>query len=72
MENVQEMPIEHDHICSEEDIKLVSSYNKNDVYATVQFYKMTLGDTDYSIYKGKNKLALRSNFKKMFNISCLN
>lgn len=72
MENVQEMPIDHRQFCEESDIDLVLQYNKNDVYATVQFYQVTLGNTDYSIYKGRNKMALRSQFKKMFNIPCYN
>ena len=72
MPNVQEMPISHEQFCTKDDIDLVLEYNHNDVLATVQFYKITLGDTDYSIYTGRNKLALRTQFKKMFNIPCLN
>lgn len=72
MENVQEMPIDHRQFCSASDIDTVLQYNRNDVEATVQFYKVTLGDTNYSIYKGRNKMALRSQFKKMFDIPCYN
>lgn len=70
--DIQEMPIQHDQYCKKEDIDIVCSYNKRDVEATVKFYQTTLGNTDYSIYKGKNKLALRTSFKKMFNIPCYN
>lgn len=72
MENVQEMPIHHEQFCTKNDIDLVLQYNKNDVVATVEFYKITLGQTEYPIYKGRNKMSLRSQFKKMFNIPCLN
>lgn len=72
MENIQEMPFDHTHYCTKEEINTVLSYNKNDVEATTKFFKTTIGDTDYSIYKGKNKLNLRSQFKKLFNIPCYN
>lgn len=72
MPNVQEMPISHEQFCTKEDIDLVLEYNHNDVLATVQFYKITLGDTNYSVYAGRNKLSLRMQFKKMFDIPCLN
>lgn len=72
MENLQEMPIDHTQECSKSDIDTVLMYCKNDVLATYQFYKITLGDTDYPVYKNKNKLSLRTQFKKSFNIPCYN
>ncbi len=72
MENVQEMPINHNQYCSKDDINLVLEYNKNDVLATALFYNTTLGKTEYSVYKNRNKLALRSELKRMFNINCYN
>lgn len=72
MKNVEEMPIHHDTWCKQGDEKIVLSYNKNDVEATYLFFKTTLGQTDYSLYAGKNKLELRSNLQKKFNVNCLN
>jgi len=42
IENVQEMPFNHTHKASKEDIKLILEYNKNDVYATYRFYELSL------------------------------
>ena len=72
MDNVEEMPIHHSTWCKEGDEKCVLDYNKNDVEATFLFFKTTLGKTDYSIYKGKNKLELREKLKNQFKIPCLN
>ena len=72
MNNVEEMPIHHTQWCSESDIDLILSYNKNDVEATYKFLLTTFGKTDYSLYKGKNKIELRQNLSKKFKINCLN
>lgn len=72
MENVEEMPIDHTTWCKKGDEVTVLSYNKNDVYATYLFFKTTLGQTNYSLYTGKNKLELRNSLKKKFNVNCLN
>lgn len=69
---VEEMPISHETWCKEGDEKCVLSYNKNDVEATYLFFKTTLGQTDYSIYKGKNKMKLREDLKNKFNVEVLN
>ena len=63
MKNVEEMPIHHTHWCKEGDEIQVLSYNKNDVEATYNFLLTTLGKTEYSLYKGKNKIELRQNNK---------
>ena len=72
MKNVEEMPIHHDAWCKPEDEEIVLSYNKNDVEATYLFFKTTLGQTDYSLYAGKNKLDLRNSLNKKFGLNCLN
>jgi len=72
MKNVEEMPIHHSTLCTEDDEKLVLGYNKNDVLATFLFFQTTLGKTDYSIYKGKNKIELRLQLNKKFHINVLN
>ena len=72
MDNIEEMPIHHTQWCKESDIDLILSYNKNDVEATYKFLLTTVGKTDYSLYKGKNKIELRQNLSKKFKINCLN
>lgn len=41
MEKVQEMPIHHSEKVSADQIQMVLDYNKNDVYATYLFYKLS-------------------------------
>lgn len=72
MDNVEEMPIHHSQWCKKEDISSILSYNKNDVQATYEFLLVTLGKTEYPLYKGKNKIELRQNLGKKFGINCIN
>ena len=72
MDNVEEMPIHHTHWCKKGDEIQVLSYNKNDVLATYKFLLVTLGRTDYPIYKGKNKLQLRNELNKKFHVNVIN
>ena len=72
MENVEEMPIHHAHWCHEGDEIKVLEYNKNDVEATYKFLLVTLGRTEYSLYKGKNKLQLRNDLNKKFHVNVTN
>lgn len=72
MDNVEEMPIHHTTWCKEGDEKCILAYNKNDVDATYKFFLVTLGKTEYPIYKGKNKIQLRQSLNKKFNVDVLN
>ena len=72
MENVEEMPIHHSTWCKQGDEICILEYNKNDVWATYLFLRTTLGKTDYSIYKGKNKIKLRENLGKKFKVNVMN
>lgn len=73
MKNIEEMPFHHTQwINSLDEINKVLSYNKNDVEATTLFLFTTLGQTDYSQYKGKNKMELRASLSKKFNFDCHN
>ena len=72
MKNVEEMPIHHTHWCREGDEELILKYNLNDVEATYNFLLTTLGKTEYSLYKEKNKIELRQKLNKKFNINCIN
>jgi len=73
LENIEEMPIHHDKEgMTEEDIALTTEYCINDVWATYQFYRITIGDTDHPLYKGDNKIELRQDIEEEFGIPCLN
>jgi hypothetical protein len=72
MDSVEEMPFNHTHWCKEGDEIKVLSYNKNDVLATYKFLLVTVGKTDYPLYKGKNKLELRYNLNKKFHVNVTN
>ena len=68
MESIEEMPFDHDHwITTQEEIDAILSYNKHDVDSTIEFLNVTLGRTDYSQYKGKNKIKLRTELSQKFN-----
>ena len=72
MPNIEEMPIHHTQYVYEHQIQEILNYNKNDVEATYKFLLVTLGKTDYSIYKNKNKIELREKLKRKFKIPCSN
>jgi hypothetical protein len=72
MDNVEEMPIPHYKWCVESDIDLILEYNKNDVEATYKLLLITIGKTDFPLYKGKNKIELRQQLNKQFGINVLN
>lgn len=73
LENIEEMPIVHDKTgFTSEDIQLITDYCINDVWATYQFYKITIGDTDHPLYKGNNQIELRQDIEEEFDIPCLN
>lgn len=70
--SVEDMPFDHDHWVIEEDIPSILKYNKNDVFATDKFLDVTLGNTEFPLYKGKNKIELRQVIQKKYGIKCLN
>ena len=72
MENIEEMPFHHTHWCKEGDENEILAYNKNDVDATCKFLFVTVGKTDYPIYKDKNKLQLRNDLNKKFHVNVTN
>lgn len=72
-ENVEDMPFSHHYfVTKQEEIDMILSYNQNDVAATLELLKYTLGKTDHIVYKGRNKIGLRLDFQKKFNFPCLN
>lgn len=73
LENIEEMPIHHTKInMTDEDIVLTKEYCKNDIKATYEFYKITIGDCEHPLYKGNNQIELRMDIQQEFGISCLN
>jgi hypothetical protein len=71
--NIEEMPI---HFLKENmtatDRYLTRGYCKIDVMATYEFYKITIGDTNLSLYRGNDQIQLRLDIKEEFGIDCLN
>jgi hypothetical protein len=57
---------------TKEDIAVTREYCRNDVYATYEFYKITIGDTTHPLYEGKNQIELRQDIEAEFGIPCLN
>jgi hypothetical protein len=73
LENIEEMPIHHSkENMTTEDIELTKEYCYNDVWATYQFYLVTIGQTDHPLYKGENRIELRQDIEAEFGIPCLN
>jgi hypothetical protein len=73
LENIEEMPIHHTKTnMTDEDIQLTKDYCKNDVMATYEFYKVTIGQTEHPLYKGNNQIELRQDIYEEFGIPCLN
>ena len=73
LENIEEMPIHHTKVgMTLEDRKLTRQYCQNDVMATYEFYKVTIGETDHPLYKGNDQIQLRFDIEKEFDIPCIN
>lgn len=73
LENIEEMPIHHEKIdMSKEDVQITINYCINDVMATYEFYKITIGQTEHPLYKDKNQIELRQDIYEEFGIPCLN
>ena len=71
--NIEEMPIHHTKTnMTEEERILTRDYCKNDVMATYEFYKVTIGDCEHPLYKGNNQIELRLDIQEEFGIPCLN
>jgi hypothetical protein len=73
LENIEEMPIHHSKTnLTEDEIQLTKDYCKNDVDATYQFYRVTIGDCTHPLYRGDNRIELRLDIQEEFGIPCLN
>jgi hypothetical protein len=73
LENIEEMPIHHTKTnMTKEEVEMTIDYCFNDVDATYEFFKVTLGETDHPLYKGNNQIELRQDIYEEFGIPCLN
>jgi hypothetical protein len=73
LENIEEMPIHHTKTnMTKEEVDMTIDYCFNDVDATYEFYKITMGDTDHPLYKGNNQIELRQDIEAEFGIPCMN
>ncbi len=73
LENIEEMPIHHSKTdMTDEEIQITKDYCRNDVYATLSFYRITTGDCDHPLYKGNNQIELRQDIQEEFGIPCMN
>jgi len=73
MHSIEEMPIHHSvPVSLEEVVNKIIPYNRHDVNATFEFYKITKGDTELSLYKGVNKIELRKNISAEFGFNAMN
>jgi hypothetical protein len=72
MDNVEDLPILPGSFIKTGDIESLIDYNYNDVEATLEFYKTTRGDTENSLYKGKDKLKLREKFSNKYGLDLTN
>ena len=73
LENIEEMPIHHTKTdMTDEEIQLTIEYCHNDVLATYEFFKITIGDTEHPLYKQQNQIELRQDIEAEFGIPCLN
>lgn len=71
--NIEEMPIAHDtENMTDEQLDETIKYCENDVFATYQFYLVTIGQTHHPLYKGSNMIELRMDIQEEFGIPCLN
>ena len=73
LENIEEMPIHHTKTnMTKDEVFLSLQYCFNDVDATYEFYKITIGETDHPLDKGNNQVQLRKDIEEEFGIKCLN
>ena len=73
LENIEEMPIHHSkENLTKDEVFMSLQYCFNDVDATYEFYKITIGETEHPLYKGNNQIQLRKDIEEEFDIPCIN
>lgn len=72
MENIEETPIDFRKIgLTREDCVGIIKYCINDVRATYEFFKVTIGDTNHPLYKDNNQVQLRLDIEEEFKFTCM-
>jgi len=72
-DNIEEMPIASDKEgLDDTEIENTTKYCHNDVMATYAFYRITRGDTEHPLYKGKDKIQDRLIIEEEIGLKCLN
>lgn len=73
LENIEELPIFHGKTdLTKEEIELIKSYCRNDIFATHQFWLFMTGQVDHPLYKQNNQIVLRQDIEAEFKIPCMN
>lgn len=73
LENIEEMPVHHTKTnMTDHEIQVTKDYCRNDVMATYEFYRVTIGDCEHPLYRGNNQIELRQDIQEEFGIPCLN
>lgn len=72
-ETIQNFDIDPDkEVFSEEEVADLIHYCHNDIRYTREIFNHVTGNTSHPLYKGRNKLVDRINFKNETNLNCLN
>jgi hypothetical protein len=73
VEDIEENPIDiHSEHLTDEEMDAEIAYCHKDVIDTYALYKVVRGNTEISIYKGKDKIADRFVMQEEFGLNCLN
>ena len=71
-DNIEDLPYSIENNITSEQIDKIIEYCHHDVSETYKFYKITIGETELPLYKGKNKVKFRQEMGKKFNSNFLN
>lgn len=73
LENIEEMSVKHDKVdFTEKEVQELINYCHNDVFATKEFYLVTIGEHNHPLYKGNNQIQLRLDIQEEFGVNCIN
>lgn len=70
--NIEDLPYGIYDKLTSNMIDEIIEYCHHDVTETYKFYKITIGDTDLPLYKGKNKIQFRIDMSKRFGKDFMN
>ncbi len=70
--NIQEMPYSHKDYLTYNQMMEIADYNINDINATFTLYEIVRGNTTHSVYKGEDRIAMREQFGKKYDLDLTN